>query len=318
VTLASAIADFLRLHLQAERNASPHTLRNYGVDLRQFAAFCGPERQLISITHTEIRDFLADLYARGCGKPTAARHLSAIRSLFRYAVREGWAEANPAKLLSSPKLGRHLPGIPSLEQVNRFLDQPRSDDCAWPEREQLLLELLYGSGLRVSELTALNLGDVDPDEALLRVTGKGRKQRLVPFGRRAAAALATYLEQRRALPPVPRDNPALLLNQRGRRLTARSVGRIVKALALRFGLPLDLHPHTLRHAFASHLLGEGADLRAIQEMLGHASLATTQRYTHTDIRQLTEVYDRAHPFERDAKPAALNTRAGASRAARHS
>ncbi|MGH9480581.1 MAG: tyrosine recombinase XerC [Terriglobales bacterium] len=298
MTLDEAIARFLRHHLQGERRASPHTVRNYGADLRQFATFCGPRQAPATIEITRIRQFLAQLYEQGCGKATVARHLSTLRAFFRYCVREGVVAENPARLLASPKLGRHLPAIPSTEQVNRLLDQPRAQPAPYPEREQAMLELLYGCGLRVSELTGLDLGDVDFTEGTVRVLGKGQRERVVPFGRKAAAALEAYLAQRHEVPPRPPNNPALFLNFRGRRLTPRSVARVVKAAARAFGLPLDLHPHSLRHAFASHLLSEGADLRAIQEMLGHQSLATTQRYTRTDIRQLTEVYDRSHPLER--------------------
>lgn len=251
-----------------------------------------------AIEPMRIRQFLAQLYEQNCGKATVARHLSTLRSFFRYCAREGYVSENPARLLSSPKLGRHLPAIPSVEQVNQMLDQPRAEPAVFPEREQAMLELLYGCGLRVSELTGLDLADVDSAEGTLRVLGKGRRERLVPFGRKAAAAVEHYLAERAKLPPRPPGNPALFLNRRGRRLTPRSVARMVKSAARAFGLPGDLHPHSLRHAFASHLLGEGADLRAIQEMLGHQSLATTQRYTRTDIRQLAEVYDRSHPLER--------------------
>ncbi|MGH9412909.1 MAG: tyrosine recombinase XerC [Terriglobales bacterium] len=302
--LAAAITDFLERYLEGERNASPHTIRNYAADLRQFAAFAGAATDLGSIRREHIREFLAEGLTRGVSRTTQARHLSTLRSLFRYATRQEWLGENPARLLAAPRLGRHLPAIPTTEQVNQWLDSPHGTRppaaaAAFPEREQVLLELLYGCGLRVSEAVGIDLRDIDYGRSCLRVLGKGRKQRLVPFGRRARSALEIYLSARAALPPQPRENPALFLNRRGQRLTARSVGRIVKASARAFGLPLDLHPHTLRHAFASHLLSEGADLRAIQEMLGHRSLATTQRYTRTDIRQLTEVYDRAHPFEKD-------------------
>ncbi len=299
MTLQAAITDFLERYLEGERNASPHTLRNYAADLRQFAAFAGAQTELGALRREGIREFLADGLARGVSRATQARHLSTLRSLFRYALRQNWIGENPARLLATPRLGRHLPAIPTTEQINQMLDAPDPREAApFPERDHALLELLYGSGLRVSEAVGLNLRDVDYVRACVRVLGKGRKQRLVPFGQKARAALDSYLAARTALPPQPRDNPALFLNHRGRRLTTRSVARIVKASARAFGLPLDLHPHTLRHAFASHLLSEGADLRAIQEMLGHRSLATTQRYTRTDIRQLTEVYDRAHPFEK--------------------
>ncbi|HVA64465.1 MAG TPA: tyrosine recombinase XerC [Terriglobales bacterium] len=297
--LSDATGEFLRRYMQGERNASPHTLRNYGTDLRQYAAYLGEEAELEEVEPARIRGFLAQLYEQGCGKATVARHMAALRSFYRYCAREGYVRENPARLLASPKLGRRLPTIPTAEQVNQLLDRPPEEEASFPEREQAVLELLYGSGLRVSELTGLDVRDVDLAQAMLRVTGKGRRQRVVPFGRKAAAALEAYLARRREVPPAPRGNPALFLNQRGGRLTPRSVARMVKASARRFGLPLDLHPHALRHAFASHLLGEGADLRAIQEMLGHRSLATTQRYTQTDIRQLAEVYDRSHPMERD-------------------
>lgn len=301
MTLQAAITEYLDGHLRAERNASPHTLRNYGVDLRQFAAFAGAESEMEALTPARIRDFLAALYAQGCGKTTVARHLSSVRSLFGYCADRGYIPSNPARLLASPKLGKKLPPIPTTEQVNRMLDEPLPGAGAFPERDHALLEVLYGCGIRVGELTGLDLGDVNFEEMTMRVTGKGRKQRLVPFGRKAAAAIQAYLAKRGTLAGVTRRQRALFLNLRGQRLTTRSVARIVKASARAFGLPLDLHPHALRHAFASHLLGEGADLRAIQEMLGHQSLATTQRYTHTDIRKLMEVYDQAHPLEGGAR-----------------
>ncbi|MGH9488526.1 MAG: tyrosine recombinase XerC [Terriglobales bacterium] len=296
MTVQAAITDFLEHYLEGERNASPHTRRNYAADLRQFASFDGAEIALNTVDRACIRRFLAQGHRRGASRATQARHLSSLRSLFRYALRQGWITENPARLISAPRQGKHLPGIPTTDQVNGWLNNGAAER-PFPEREQALLELLYGCGLRVSELTGLELGDVDYTAAQLRVLGKGRKQRLVPFGRKARAALEHYLAVRTALPPQPATNPALFLNRRGRRLTTRSVARLVKASAQAAGLGADLHPHALRHAFASHLLSEGADLRAIQEMLGHRSLATTQRYTRTDIRQLTEVYDRAHPFE---------------------
>lgn len=297
MTVTEAGAVFIERHLRAERNASPHTLRNYSTDLRQFAAHVGAETPLAAVTAAQIRAFIAHLYQQGCGKATVARHLAAIRSCFRYWTRAGELSSDPARQIGTPKLGRHLPEIPTTEQLNQLLDQPARAERGFPERDQALLELLYGSGLRVSELTGLNVAAVDFDQAIVRVLGKGRRERLVPFGRKAAAALRAYLAVRPA--PQATARAALFLNRRGGRLTPRSVARIVKASAQAFGLPLDVHPHSLRHAFASHLLGEGADLRAIQEMLGHKSLATTQRYTRTDIRQLTAVYDRAHPLEKD-------------------
>lgn len=303
MTLAAAIAAYLDGYLRAERHASEHTLRNYATDLRLFATFAGPATPLAEVQARHVRGFLADLHAHGCGKATLARRLSSIRSLFRFCTRQELLQDNPARRIAAPKLPRPLPPIPTTGQVNELLDQSPTTAVGFPERDYALLELLYGSGLRVGELTALNLPDVSFELALVRVTGKGRRQRQVPFGGKAAAALRRYLPLRQqllaALPkrPAPNAAAALFLNRRGGRLTARSVARIVKTAARAFGLPLDLHPHSLRHAFASHLLGEGADLRAIQEMLGHRRLSTTQRYTRTDIRQIAAVYDRAHPLE---------------------
>jgi integrase/recombinase XerC len=295
------IREFLEQHLTGERAASPHTLRNYATDLEMFATFVG-DVDPASLDHIRIRQFLADLHAKGAQKASIARRLAAIRSLYRYLVREGRVRENPARLVATPKLPRHLPVIPSTEQVNRFLDGLAGNSAAaarFVERDRAILELLYGCGIRVSELTALSPDDLDFSSGALRVKGKGKKERIVPFGSKAAQALDVYL-------PAPsgllcqlkgrhRAAPPLFINLRGARLTARSVGRIVKACALRLGLAGDLHPHSFRHAFASHLLGEGADLRAIQEMLGHSTLSTTQKYTHTSIRQLMEVYDKAHP-----------------------
>jgi integrase/recombinase XerC len=312
MTVAEAAEQFLRRHLLGERNASPHTLRSYGTDLRQFTALIGADTMLDAVTPALIRQFLTHLYAQGCGKATVARHLAAVRSCFRYWTREGTLTADPARQIGTPKLPRHLPEIPTTEQLNQLLDRPAPViEHGFPERDQALLEFLYGCGLRVSELTGMNVASVDFEQATVRVLGKGRRERLVPFGRKAAAALRAYLAVRPA--PQISARPALFLNRRGGRLTPRSVGRIVKAAAQAFGLPLDVHPHSLRHAFASHLLGEGADLRAIQEMLGHKSLATTQRYTRTNIRQLTEVYDRSHPLETAARGSAAGAPPPASR-----
>ncbi len=306
--LNDLICGFVERYLRAERNASPHTMRNYRTDLLQFAAFLEATNRgeapwsAAAVTHIHIRQFLADLYSRGAQKTSAARRLSSIRSFFRYLVREGVVQDNPARLVSSPKLPKRLPEIPRAEQVNRLLDElPADEEASFPEREVAILELLYGCGLRVSELTALDLEHVNFGEGLLRVRGKGRRERLAPFGSKAERALRSYLEKRNTMLAAKkvRQQAAVFVNLRGTRLTSRSVGRIVKACALRFGLPGDLHPHSLRHAFASHLLGEGADLRAIQEMLGHKSLATTQRYTQTNLGQIMEVYDRSHPKARE-------------------
>jgi integrase/recombinase XerC len=297
--LRSEIANFLDRHLVAERHASEHTLRNYAADLSLFVDFTG-DVDPGSIDHIRIRQFLAELHARGVKKVTVARRLAAVRAFYRYLVREKLVSENPARLVATPKLPKLLPNIPSAEQINDFLNSlPQCEHASFPTRDRAICELLYGCGIRVSELTSLCCNDVDYGSSTLLVKGKGRKERIVPFGSKAAEALDAYLPQRSALllARKRKDRPAeaLFVNLRGTRLTSRSVGRIVRAYALRLGLPADVHPHSFRHAFASHLLGEGADLRSIQEMLGHQSLSTTQRYTQTNIRQLIEVYDRAHP-----------------------
>lgn len=302
-SLAAETAEFLD-YLRRERRAGPETLRGYGADLRQFAAAAGAQTSAATIAPAQIRQFLAGLHARGAHKASVARRLATLRSFYRFLVREGRAVSNPAQLVASPKLPKLLPSIPNAEQLNRALDQGSPDLLAGlPDpagaalRDQAIVELLYGAGLRISELAGLDMEALDLEQQTVRVRGKGGKQRELPFGRKARAAIESYLPVRAAwAAPVRGTRPAaLFLNQRGGRLTSRSARRQVKAWAVRRGLPAHLHPHTLRHAFASHLLGEGADLRIIQEMLGHASLATTQKYTHTDIRQLMAVYDRAHP-----------------------
>lgn len=291
------IEHFLNAHLRAERRAGPNTLRNYSADLRRFAAFIGPETDTAAIDHIRIRDFLAALHAGGAAKASVARRLAAVRSLLRFLASEGRVGQNPARLVASPKLPKSPPPIPTAEQMNGLLDALPRGEAPFPTRDRAALELLYGCGLRVSELAGLDLDDVDLQLGLARAVGKGDRERQVPFGAKARAALADYLPERaRRLRALRRSDPgALLINARGGRLTDRSIRRVVKAYAAYFGLSRGLHPHSFRHAFASHLLAEGADLRAIQEMLGHKSLATTQRYTQTNLRQLMEVYDRAHP-----------------------
>ena len=296
--LTEAIQDFLTNYLRGERAASPHTLRNYAADLRQFSEFLGADCEIETIDHLRIRAFLAHLDARGVGKSTLARRLATLRSCYRYLAREGRIKENPAKLVATPRQPRVLPHIPKPDEMRHLLDHAAGiEGVPYPARDRCLLELLYGCGLRVSELTGLNLEDLDCEQQLLRVRGKGRKERLVPFGNKALEALRAYLPERRTMMAKAGAGftSALLLNRSGQRLDPRSVCRRIRFYALRLNLPPSLHPHTFRHAFASHLLGEGADLRAIQEMLGHESLSTTQRYTQTDLRQLMEVYDRAHP-----------------------
>ncbi len=292
-TVEKSIAKFLRsLH---ERNASPHTLRAYTNDLAQFAAQVGTDDWGV-IDHVRIRSFLSQLYERGLSKTSVARSLAALRSLYRWLAQEGVVEQNPAALVATPKLPKKLPRVPTIEEMNAVLDGAMPDGASFPERDRALLELLYGCGIRNSELTGINLDDIRWSGEAILIRGKGRKERYVPFGESAREALATYLPVRqKVLKEVKKSTPALLINQRGGRLTTRSVGRIVKRIAVAEGLSPDVHPHTLRHAFGTHLLEEGADLRAIQELLGHERLSTTQRYTQLSMKQVLKVYDDTHP-----------------------
>ncbi len=310
-------------HLRSERNASAHTVRNYRSDLKQFRSYLAvpdrrgrvPEPRLDEVDHLVIREYLGHLYSQNRQKTSVARKLAALRSFFKFCVRDGLLEENPARLVRTPRLPQRLPSVPTAEQVNRFLDScaeltpARAGGKDGGERDaqarrlirrdRALLELLYASGVRASELVGLNLSDVDRREQTLRVRGKGRKERLVRFGSKAAAALDRYLEIRDELLAAgskgDQAGEAVFVNQRGQRLGTRSLQGIVKKYARLFDPNWDLHPHAFRHAFATHLLGEGADLRGIQELLGHRSLSTTQKYTSVSIRQLMEVYDRAHP-----------------------
>jgi integrase/recombinase XerC len=291
--VARAVADFLR-HLR-ERNVSPHTIKAYNGDLANFASYTGA-RDLKSIDHIAIRGFLSQLYEKGLGKTSVARSLAAVRSLYRWLAREGVVEQNPAKLVATPKLPKKLPRVPTIEEMNSVLDGKMPDVAAFPERDLLMLELLYGCGIRNSELTGINLDDIRLSAEAILIRGKGKKERYVPFGGSAKNALAAYLPVRQAtLAELRKNTPALLINRRGGRLTTRSVGRIIKKIAVAKGLSPDVHPHTLRHAFGTHMLEEGADLRAIQELLGHERLATTQRYTQLTMKHVLEVYDQTHP-----------------------
>jgi integrase/recombinase XerC len=314
-SLDSLVADYLRV-LANERGASAHTLRAYQRELHGFAAYIeeiyGKEQSVDLIEHTHIRAYLGTLYDRGLAKASAARALAAIRSWFKWLARTGLLEQNAAALVATPKLPRHLPRVPSIEQLNRAVDSVGEDAASWPTRDTAILELLYGCGIRNAELTGLNLEDIHWANEAILIRGKGHKQRYVPLGDAAALALRAYMAERAARLAAVGDakgyaTPALFLNLQLRglakpggeaRLTTRSVGRIVKRIAILRGLSADVHPHTLRHAFGTHLLEEGADLRAIQELLGHERLSTTQRYTQLTTAQLTVVYDRTHPRAR--------------------
>ena len=305
--------------LANERGASEHTVRAYVREVRSFAAYLeetlGKDARVGNVEHLHIRAYLGLLYERGLTKASAARALAAVRSWFKWLAKEGKVKQNPALLVSTPKLPKHLPRVPSVEEVNRVLNsldsdggsassvKEKQDAAAWPERDRVIFELLYGCGIRNSELVGLDMGSVKWRDDAVLVRGKGRKERLVPLGDEAAVALKAYLPLREAkLLAAGKGALAyggpLVLNLRMRgdcRLTTRSVGRIVKAIALSRGLAADVHPHTLRHAFGTHMLEEGADLRAIQEMLGHERLSTTQRYTQLTVGQVQKVYDETHP-----------------------
>jgi integrase/recombinase XerC len=288
-----SVADFLR-HLR-ERHASPHTIKAYTGDLTSFAAYVG-SRRWKQIDHLAIRGFLSRLYEKGLRKTSVARSLAAVRSLYRWLAQEGVVEQNPAKLVATPKLPKKLPRVPTIEEMNSVLDGQMPETAAFPERARLMLELLYGCGIRNAELTGINLDGISLSAEAILIRGKGKKERYVPFGESVKSALAAYLPARQAtLAESRRNTPALLINQRGGRLTTRSVGRIIKKIAVAKGLSPDVHPHTLRHAFGTHMLEEGADLRAIQELLGHERLATTQRYTQLSMKQVLHVYDQTHP-----------------------
>ena len=283
--------------LAHERAASEHTLRAYRREVENFAGYLEKQKaDVTSIDHLVIRGYLSELYDRGLSKASVARALAAVRSWFQWMARRGLVSSNPAALVATPKLPKHLPRVPSIEQMNHLVETADTD-ASWPERDRMIFELLYGCGIRNAELTGLNLEDVHWAGEVILVRGKGRKQRYVPLGDAAAKAIRDYLPSRAARLGT-RQSDALLLNLQMKgsgRLTTRSVGRIVKRISLAKGLPAEIHPHTLRHAFGTHMLEEGADLRAIQELLGHASLRTTQRYAHVNIDHLMAVYDKSHP-----------------------
>lgn len=327
-TAAACIEHFLAA-LCNERGASSHTVRAYKREVHSFAAHLGETlgaaADLRTVDHLHIRAYLAVLYERGLTRASAARAIAAIRSWFRWLTKEGVLESNPAQLVSTPRLPKHLPRVPSAEQVNNLLDslqraaagaarplasaeragsrqKGKNAGKGWPERDRAIWELLYGCGIRNSELVGIDLLDIHWANDTVLVRGKGRKQRYVPLGDAAAEAVRAYLPLRaealqRGKGALAGRGP-LLINRTARgtaRLTTRSVGRIVKSIAVARGLPADVHPHTLRHAFGTHMLEDGADLRAIQELLGHARLSTTQRYTQLTVTQVQQVYDKTHP-----------------------
>jgi integrase/recombinase XerC len=308
ITLARAVEGFLA-YLSDERRFSPRTIEAYRSDLERFLDFWSEEfanlpaakTPLAKVDTLSIRSHLAFLHRGELSNRSLSRHLSTLRSFFRWACREGHIEKNPARGLPQPRVARTLPRALTLADTEQLLDT--ADEGNLPEREVALFELLYATGLRVSEAAGLDLADLDLESRLVRVMGKGSRERIVPFGDSAAEALRGYLPVRSALTARSRHNnddnddedEPLFVNARGGRLTTRSMARLLKRRLRAAGLPTGISPHALRHTFATHLLQAGADLRAIQELLGHASLSTTQKYTHLDAARLSEVYRKAHP-----------------------
>lgn len=273
-------------HLKHSRNASPHTLRAYRKDLEEFLAFA----KRVDVTVSDLRRFLALLHGRGLSRASIARHLASVRTYYRYLVRQGELETNPAALIRTPKRELKLPNFLEEDEVARLID------AASTPRDRALMELMYGSGLRVSEATGLNLGDLNLGGGFVRVRGKGNKERLSPTGSHAERAVRAYFEERASiLSKSGARTEALFLNKRGGRLDVRSVRRLLLKAGQVAGLSRRVKPHTLRHSFATHMLNRGADLRFVQELLGHAHLTTTQIYTHVTTGRLRQVYDKAHP-----------------------
>ena len=288
------IDKFIR-HLEIERGVSQHTVRAYRKDLAEFYEHVktGPEK----IDMLDVRGFVAEQIEGGLKKKTVSRRLSSVRSFFNFLYREGRIKANTAKLVSTPKVPKLLPRFLSVDDVFSLIEKPEGIGFN-PARDRAILELLYASGLRVAELSGLNTDDINMKESLIKIRGKGKKERIVPVGSKAVDALKSYTIERILLKS---KDSALFLNRMGTRLTDRGVRRIVVKYAKALSIQGRIGPHTLRHTFASHLLQGGADLRVIQELLGHSSLSTTQKYTHLDITHLMDIYDKAHPLAREKK-----------------
>ncbi len=287
----SALLDDFLSWLAAERGCSTHTLRSYAGDLRQFFDFCMDRsvgRAIPDISREEVRNFLGSLLRYGYGRRSVARKLSAVRTLFRYLVQTGRITVNPAAAIRTPRVERKLPDVPTQFQIEKAFDLRAEDKTSL--RDKAILEVLYGSGLRCCELVGLEVADIDFSQDTIRVRGKGRRERIVPMGSREREAIKVYLDSR----GMPVTGP-VFINARGGPLSTRSVQKIVRRCLIGIAEAGASHPHALRHAFATHLLERGADLRAVQELLGHASLSTTQHYTHVSLGRLRHVYERAHP-----------------------
>jgi integrase/recombinase XerC len=286
------VFDFLR-HLRHEKNVSPHTERGYLSDLDQFFEFLGAT-DLAAVDHQLLRRFIAHLMEQNVRKSSIARKLSALRTFFKYLNRQGVLAANPARLVATPRREKRLPAVLTVDDAQRLMEAPRgkkTGERGTELRDRAVLETLYSTGIRASELIGMNRADIDRHDRLIRIRGKGRKERVVPAGEKAFDAIDRYVRSK----PANADPAAVFSGPTGKRLTARTVQRILENYRKKLGLSQKASPHTLRHSFATHMLESGADLRAIQELLGHASLSTTQRYTHLNLSSLMDVYDRAHP-----------------------
>jgi len=292
--LDKKIDQFLE-YLKHEKHASLHTIEGYGRDLTQLASYLNKYGiELRGADNIILRSFLAELYEKGIKKSTAARKLASIRSFFQFCIRKNWLKDNPAKVLTTPKQDKSVPSFLSEEQMALFLDLPRSERVL-DLRDRAILEFLYATGLRVSELVGIDPEDINFKELLVRVKGKGKKERIVPFGKSAERSLRAYLIKREKINKGKISSKAVFLNFKGGRLSTRSIERIVDKYIRHTAVKRKISPHSLRHSFASHLLSRGADLRVIQELLGHESLATTQKYTHLDLKHLIDIYKKSHP-----------------------
>jgi integrase/recombinase XerC len=289
----------LTAYLRDERNLSPHTLRAYEREVARFVEFASTEMSMpapVEVTPAVVRAYLAHLHGEHLAKVSSQRALAALRTYFRFLGREQVVRANPARVVPTPRAPKRLPEVVTAPEMSELLDALPATPAG--RRDRAALEMLYGAGLRAAELVGLDLDDLDLSRRLVRVRGKGGKERVVPFGKLAEAAIRAYLPDRAAWRAAARDPGAdepVLVNQRGGRLSDRSLRRVVDSAVFRIAMVRHVHPHTLRHAFATHLLEGGMDLRAIQELLGHASLSTTQRYTHLDLAHLMATYEKAHP-----------------------
>lgn len=303
MTLQEALTEFLQ-HLKYERNMSPHTLRNYESDLEQFRQFLfGIEKRddlpVEQIDRLTIREWMAILHTAGKKKASIARKLASLRTLFQFLIREGKLESNPAKMVATPKIERKLPNHLSMEDAVRLIETPDANTDLG-RRDRAILEFLYATGIRVGELVNIDLTDIDLRERMVRVLGKRRKERIVPFHEHALQALMHYLTESRPVflnnsPLTVRDDKACFLNYQGTRITTRSVGRMIDKYIKQCADVHKISPHSLRHTFATHMLDSGADLRDIQELLGHARLSTTQIYTQVSMEKMIDVYSKAHP-----------------------